>query len=382
MLQVTSPKIRGLADLQLAKQVRAGQNPGMSQFRVLTAAEQVAQHLRDELRRGTWTGMMPGEDRLMARLGVGRNTIQAALGLLEQEGLLVGKGAGHQRRIVLQKQEKAALRVRILLYDRSDRSLPDKMELMARLEEAGYAASFSHRSQCDLGMSANRVAAYVHKHPADAWVVSAGSREVLEWFSQQPVPAIAMFGMFSGLPIAASSPWKIPAMLTAVRKLIGLGHRRIVMLVRKERRTTLGLTENAFLAELKAHDIPVSSYNLPDWDETHGGLRAGLNSLFRHTPPTALIIGDPPLLVPVQQFFANRGIRVPDQVSLFSLNSDPGFPWCDPVISHIDWDYRPVVRRVMRWVDNVAHGKEDLSQKLYEGTFVEGGTIMPVAGRG
>jgi DNA-binding LacI/PurR family transcriptional regulator len=357
-----------------------GQNPGMSQFRVLSASEQVAGHLRDELRRGTWTGVMPGEDRLMARLGAGRNTIQAALGLLEQEGLLVGKGAGHQRRIVPQKQEKVALRVRILLYEVTDRSLPDNVELFARLQEAGYAVSFSHRSLCDLAMSAHGVAAYVHKHPADAWVVSAGSSEVLEWFSQQPIPAIAMFGIFSGLPIAAACPRKTPAMLTAVRKLVALGHRRIVMLAREERRKpNPGLLERTFIAELKAHDIPVSPYNLPDWDDTQAGLHACLNSLFRHTPPSALIIGDGALMFPVHQFLASRGIRVPAQVSLFSLDPDPAFPWCDPVISHIDWDYRPVVRRVLRWVDNVAHGREDLSQRLYEATYVEGGTIGPVA---
>ena len=63
----------------------------MSQLRILTASEQVAQHLRDELRRGTWTGVMPGEDRLMARLGVGRNTIQAALNSIP---LLIAMQAG------------------------------------------------------------------------------------------------------------------------------------------------------------------------------------------------------------------------------------------------------------------------------------------------
>jgi hypothetical protein len=36
---------------------------GMSQFRVLSASEQVAKHLREELARGTWTGVMPGEFR-------------------------------------------------------------------------------------------------------------------------------------------------------------------------------------------------------------------------------------------------------------------------------------------------------------------------------
>ena len=42
---------------------------------------------------------------------------------------------------------------------------------------------------------------------------------------------------------------------------------------------------------------------------------------------------------------------------------------------HIRWDYRPMVRRVVRWVDNVARGKDDKRQTLTNAEFVEGGTI-------
>ena len=41
--------------------------------------------------------------------------------------------------------------------------------------------------------------------------------------------------------------------------------------------------------------------------------------------------------------------------------------------------YRPVVRRVVRWVNNVARGKNDRRQTLTKAEFVEGGAIGPVA---
>lgn len=75
------------------------------------------------------------------------------------------------------------------------------------------------------------------------------------------------------------------------------------------------------------------------------------------------------------QFLARRGIMVPDQVSLLAVDSDQGFAWCDPMVTHIRWDYRPVVRRVLRWANNVAEGKEDRRQMLYESKLVEGGTM-------
>jgi len=352
----------------------------MSKFRILTASEQLAKHLREELARGTWTGVMPGEDRLMKRLGVGRATIKAALGQLEEEGLLVGRGAGHRRHIVAPKDgRRPALRIRLLLYEKIDRGSPDHVELISKLQEAGFAASFAEKSLRDLGMKSGRVAEFVDGNPADAWVVCAGSREVLEWFSRQSVPVIAMFGRFTGLPIAAAAPRKIPALLGGVRQLVALGHRRIVMLTREERRKPVpGPLEQAFLDELVSLGLPTGPYNLPDWEDTRAGLHSCLVSLFGRTPPSALIIGDSLLYNPVQQFLAAGGIRIPQQLSLFCLDPDPSFAWCEPMIAHIHWDYRKIVRRILKWAENVSRGRDDRKHGLFEGKLVEGGTIGPV----
>ena len=44
----------------------------MRSLQILTAAEQVAVHLRSELLQKHWTGEMPGSDRLALELGVYR----------------------------------------------------------------------------------------------------------------------------------------------------------------------------------------------------------------------------------------------------------------------------------------------------------------------
>jgi DNA-binding transcriptional MocR family regulator len=50
---------------------------GMGILRILSASQQVAEHLRSELLSGRWVETMPGEDKLIAHLGVGRATVQA-----------------------------------------------------------------------------------------------------------------------------------------------------------------------------------------------------------------------------------------------------------------------------------------------------------------
>lgn len=66
---------------------------------------------------------------------------------------------------------------------------------------------------------------------------------------------------------------------------------------------------------------------------------------------------------------------------LVVAENDPSFGWSDPIPSHIHWDYRSVVRRVVRWARNVAQGKDDRMKSGTGSKFVEGGTIGPVPGR-
>lgn len=66
----------------------------MSTIRFLSITEQVAVHLRGELLRGRWSGVMPGKHHLAEELGVNNKTVESALRQLEAEGLLVAQGGG------------------------------------------------------------------------------------------------------------------------------------------------------------------------------------------------------------------------------------------------------------------------------------------------
>lgn len=353
-------------------------------LRLLSHPEQVAAHLCDELRRGRWHGLMPGVLRLSAELDIGRNTVEAALQLLEQQSVLVPQGVGRRRRITAADAKvERPLRVAILDLEPPALALAEgyMAELLHLLSEAGHSVFFAAKCLQELRMDVGRVARLVGQTEADAWVVSAGSRGVLEWFAAQPVPAFALFGRRRELPLAGVGPDKVSATVAATRALIELGHRRIVLLTRRLRRLpTPGMSERSFLDELAAQGIETGEYNLPDWEETIQGFHARLAELFRHTPPTALIIDEAPFLVAALQFLGGRGLRVPGDVSLVCTDADPAFDWCQPPISHIRWDSRPVVRRIVSWVANVSHGKPDQRQTLTPAEFVPGGTIGPAKG--
>lgn len=352
----------------------------MSILKTFTVVAQVAAHLREELSRGRWTGKMPGRDHLAAELGVSPRSVQGALEMLEKEGLLEKQGVGRQRRILQEANSPpAGLRVMILLYEKASAKLDYLVDLRHQLEEAGHSALFADKTLQDLSMNRERMARFVKQTPADAWVVVSASREILEWFACQPVPAFALFGRQVSVPISGTGPRKSAAVAEAVRRLVELGHRRIVMLCREERRKPYpGFVERVFLDELEAHGIQTGPYNLPNWGNTMEEFFAGLNSLFRLSPPTALLCSYTALFVATERYLAQRGIVAPRDISLICLDPDPAFDWCQPTVSHISWDSRQAVRRVMRWVGNVAQGRDDRRNTATPANFVEGGTVGPV----
>ena len=353
----------------------------MEAFRVLTAAEQVGEYLRTQLCRGAWGGRMPGGSRLATELGVGRDTVEAALQILERDGLLVPQGAGRRRRIELPEAIVARpLRVAILVTDHFSEGYMN--ELFYLLVEAGHQPCHATKTLIELGMDVGRVARLVKRTEADAWIVAAGSREILEWFSRQPKPAFALFGRRGQVSIASVGPDKAPVFAAATGRLIELGHRRISLVCRRQRRLPQpGPPERAFLNVLAAHGIPTGDFNLPDWEESKKGFVKLLDSLFGATPPTALILEETFLFNAAFHYLAKRGLRVPQDVSLVCTDEDPDFTWCEPSVAHIRWDHRPVVRRVVRWAANVSHGKDDRRQTLTKAEFVVGGTIGPAKNR-
>lgn len=272
------------------------------------------------------------------------------------------------------------MRVALLVTDHFSEEY--KIELFHQLVEAGHLPFHVTKTLVELGMDVGCVARLVNRTEADAWVVVSCSREILEWFSRQPKPAFAMFGRRGRVSIAAAGPDKAPPFAAATGRLIGLGHRRISLVCRRQRRLPQpGHPERAFLDELAAHGIPTGPFNLPDWEESKTGFVTLLDSLFGATPPTALILDESFLFNAAFHYLAKRGLRVPQDVSLVCTDDDSDFAWCEPSVAHIRWDYRPVVRRVVRWAANVSHGKDDRRQTLTKAEFVAGGTIGPAKDR-
>lgn len=356
----------------------------MAHLRRLSLVEQTANLLREGLGHGRWRGQLPGVVRLAEELGVSTHALRAALQLMETEGLVALSEDGRSRTVTAKgTADKRQLRIGILLYGPLAEDSPHTIHFMISLHHAleseGFLPFFSTSTQASLRRDVGRIRDYVKKTPADAWIVSCGTRDVLEWFAAQSAPCFALFGRRDQVGLPNAGPDKAPPVIEATRELIRLGHQRIIMLCTKLRRLPEpGRVEREFLSELARHGLPVSSFNLPDWEETPAGLRALLESLFKITPPTAIIIDELPPLIGVQQFLALRRLRVPEQVSLITTDYDTSFSLCQPTVTHVNWHSTPIIRRVVQWAKNVSAGRPDFKPTNFPAEFVAGGTIAPV----
>lgn len=349
-------------------------------LRRLSAAEHTAGYLRDAIRAGRWVDKLPGVLALAAECDVSTLTLRRAFRILEAERLIATAGAGRCRKVAGTGIGLHELRVMILLdlpQDAIDAGFQVFLfQLQQDLVAAGHHCGFAQKSQAELKNSVARIARQVNATPADAWVVAGGTKETLTWFAGQKVPAIAIGGKCSDVAMAGTALSHISVYRTAIPRLIELGHRRIVMLSplcgRPSERHMLG-------QEFGPLGLTVTDYNVPEWDETAGGLHQQLEKTFHLTPPTAIIITYTNWMVAVLAFLAQRKLRVPQDVSVFCLNFESWFTWHRPAIAHMYSDGSQMARRIVRWVNAAACGRQDRKYVSYPAEFVVGESLGPAS---
>jgi len=358
----------------------------MENLHILSAPEQVAEHLRRGISEGLFGEWMTGEGVLSRDLGLDAKIIGRALRLLEEEGLLENLGPRRRRRIVVEGPVRIGrggpLRIAMFGGAAGHRKSHFLGDLPYRLSAAGHQAFYAKHSTVELGTNLRRLERMVNESNADAWIVFAGTRELIEWFANHHKPVISVWGRHHDLRIASAEPDRAAAYAELTRNLVSLGHQRIVLMARHgQRLPSPGPNEQAFLDELARHSIPVGKYNLPDWEETKQGYHVKLQEVLKFTPPTAIIVDDTTLFSATLQFLNHQGLRVPQDISLAYTEYDQGLDWSSPTVSHIRWDRELLIRRVLRWAKRISEGKADIKPYSCPTEFVRGGTIGPARGK-
>jgi len=351
-----------------------------------TLSEHAAQHLREGFRSGRWQGTLPGVRQLAKEFGLSRDVVCEALRIVEAEGFIIHCGAGKSRRVAASRRDSArrTLRVGTLLPSPLEQDNAHTHELMSGIRQAieslGHVAFIAPKCSVQLGGKPARIRRHLEECKADAWIIYSAERKVLEMALRLSVPVFALGGFSEGLPLPGSRTDLTAPMEAAVDLLVKQGHRQIVLICPpKWRSPRLNHAAAAFVSRLRTHSIRADvSYHVPDWRHTPAGLDELLHALFFATPPTALLIMEPECIGPAMVFLAERGLRVPENVSLINLLPDPMQSFYRLALAHFDWPVQPHVNNVARWVRSIARNQADQHFTTISPEFVTGETTGQV----
>lgn len=345
--------------------------------------------LKEWIRTGILSEVVPGELELKQRLGVGRDTLRGALKLLEEEGWLTPATKGRQRRVqrrpLAPAQSLSATQLPVAFlspYAIAHRvTLLEMEDTQVRLAEEGRKLLYLAPAIFHLKSPERQLERLVQTHPSAAWVLYITSGPIQRWFDQQGLPAFLYEMPFPGVNLPYVAPdWEEAAFHAGVQ-LVRQGHRVVGVLEYQERRPGL-VAEERGLERALATVEPKGRLVVFKDEHTPPTVARSLQQAFSlRERPTALVLTRAAQVLTCYSWLASRGIRVPDDVSLVSLPNDSWFDEFCPPITYYKPNTKVMSRNIAeRVMELVATGKVTRKSVRVPLSYVPGATIARVPG--
>jgi LacI family transcriptional regulator len=307
--------------------------------RYQSLATQVAARIAAEIGKGTWSEWLPGERALTRTLQISRKTLRKALVHLQREGTITTRhGLGHAIVTSSARRKRAPApdtSVGLLTPDSLENLRPYTALWVDELRSLLFAngvqlATFSgHRFFT--GRPEKALARLVEQHPQTCWVLAHSNEHIQRWFHDHHVPCVIAGSSHTGLPLPSVDLDNFAVCRHAAGAMLRLGHRRVALFTKQSERAGDLESERGFEdgARSQAHrDVEPL---IVRHDGTVDGAYRALGRLFGlAAPPTAVLVAQSAFYLTTIAFLAERGLRVPSQVSLISRDDDTFLAYLKP----------------------------------------------------
>jgi DNA-binding LacI/PurR family transcriptional regulator len=317
--------------------------------------------LRQFLAEGEWQEHLPGERALALRIGVSRPTLHEALLILEKEGAVRRRPKAAWQILATPGQAARGPRKVIFLSplrleDYDAFALHQYTVLSGHLAERGHETEAIRLPSAGRDGSEGTLGDLARQNRPDAWVLYRCSPATQAWFAKSGLPVVVMGSAPEALNIRSIDVDYRAAGRHAMATLLRLGHKpdRIIYLMPEEK--LLGhLEAQAGMAEALAGRESEPRV------ATVGGNPADIcrkaDSLWRGTPPTALIVLRPLQTLTLMTHLARKGVRIPEDVSLVALDDNPVLGRLVPVPSHYRKDIAHFAALLRRSIEQAMSGR-------------------------
>jgi LacI family transcriptional regulator len=322
--------------------------------RYQSLTHQVAARIHSEIQKGTWSSWLPAERNLAKSLQIGRKTLRKALAHLQREGTIETQhGLGH--RITAEPRSPASngdLTVGLLTPDSIENLRPYTAlwvdELRTLLFETGARLATFSGARFFTGRPEKALAKLVEQNPQQCWVLAHSNEHIQHWFHEQQIPCIIAGSSHSGLPLPSVDLDYFAVCRHAAGAMLRLGHRRVALFTKQSQRAGDLETERGFVDGVRTSPHPEVAPVIMHHDGTVEGAYRSLARLFSMgKPPTAVLVAQSAFYLTTIAFLAERGLRVPTQVSLMCRDDDTFLSYLKPAPARYSCNPKVYAKRLL-----------------------------------
>ncbi|MGB0144769.1 MAG: substrate-binding domain-containing protein [Akkermansiaceae bacterium] len=325
---------------------------------------QAAEIIQEMIVSGELRDLIPGERTLAAKLQIGRDTLRAALEILEANGTISKREHGKRRQILQQSSDSPPSRTKHIAFLSPKELLHLPPKLMAEfdtlrelLQRSGYELELVSPGIFHLQNPATKLKKLTRDVKADAWILYQCPSVIQQWFNSQGLPALIRGYPQDGISLPCiDEDWQSAA-FHAGAHLKRLGHKRVGLMVPQTQLAGLEATERGLREAMEKGTTPGSVYKVIEKGTLTSISRAIEVTFGLEDPPTALITTRSRHLLTVISWLAQQKACIPRDLSLVSLSSEPWFDHLYPAISHYQSDPLMIARTVARKVLQLANGE-------------------------
>src|SRR5262245_2026276 len=300
---------------------------------------QTVAFLNAQIENGEWRDWLPSERSLCELLQVSRNTLRAALAQMKNEGRVRPvHGAGNQ---ILAPQAPGPARKRshdvaLLTPKPIERLRPMQSlwidDMRALLSERGMRLRVFHGHHYFAANPGPALQKLVNRNPHGCWMLMLANEMVQRWFSKNDLPCIVAGSTYPGLDLPFRDLDHRAMCRHAAGVLLGLGHRRLVMLTQKSQRAGDLESEAGFVEGVKQSRHADAEAMVIYHDETVASVAHAIRRILKLQPaPTALLVVHPHYYLAAASRLAQSGVRIPEEISIISRDDDPFLSFVVPV---------------------------------------------------
>lgn len=356
----------------------------------VSLADQAAAGIRKAIEEGAWADYLPSERRLCEIFQVSRPTVRSALRSLAKSGWFEIQ-QGRRTRLAPKKQRAAVPASRLIgliTQEEITHMTPSSYQLVnkmqAYLADHGFSVEILVCQAVGARAQRRKVEAFVRQYRVFCCVLLSVSTNLKRWFAERSFPALVLGSCDASVQLPSIDIDFRSICRHAAGVFLRHGHRHIALLLPNSR---IG----GDLASIQGFEEGVAQWNQTGKESAraiivpHNGTAQNITSrldiLFNApNPPTGLLVVKPLYVYVVILYLLQRGLAVPNTISLIARDQDHVFEMVNPPISHYRHQGDVFAHRLTRLLLKLINqGSLKPEANLIFPNFIKGGTCKTVA---